>query len=197
LFAHNNVEIGWVVTMAETDVTVRERNKPGPKGKYETEVKPFLNDIFEWLKKGYTDCSICAQLGIHQNTWIRYREEHTELSELYARAREHRNALVMNKMYEKAIGYEHEDLFITQHQGKIIEKKIKKYYPPDVNAADLFLRNNDPDYKSAKSVNDIGNLTINNFVLDDWQAKRQEILAEIKRLELQAAVDVEAIPVEE
>ena len=180
--------------MAETDVTVRERNKPGPKGKYETEVKPFLNDIFEWLKKGYTDCSICEQLGIHQNTWIRYREEHTELSELYARAREHRNALVMNKMYEKAIGYEHEDLFITQHQGKIIEKKIKKYYPPDVNAADLFLRNNDPEYKPAKAV-EIHNTTNNNFQLADWEEKRKQILDEIKRLELQAAVDVEAIPV--
>ena len=181
--------------MAENEVikTNNEVSKPGPKGKYETHVKPYLNEIFEWLKQGYTDCSICEQLGLHQNTWIRYREENTELSELYARARAHRNALVMNKMFQKAIGYEHDDLFIAQYQGQIVEKPIKKYYPPDEKAADLFLRNNDPEYKSAKASNDIGNLTINNFALDDWQAKRAEILAEIKKLETIAASDYKVI----
>jgi len=197
LFCTNNVEIGWVVTMAETDVAVRKRNKPGPKGKYETEVKPFLNDIFEWLKKGYTDCSICEQLGIHQNTWIRYREEHTELCELYTRARTERNRLVMNKMFQRACG---EKVTLLKQKatkdGQIVDLVEEQYIPPDVNAADLYLRNNDPEYKSAKA--DISGQSITvNFQLDDWEAKRKQILDEIKRLELQSAVDVEAIPADE
>lgn len=162
----------------------RRESKPGPKGKYETHVKPYLDEIFEWLKKGYTDCSICEQLGLHQNTWIRYREENTELSDLYARARAHRNALVMNKMYEKAIGYEHPDLFIAQYQGEVVEKEIKKYYPPDVNAADLFLRNNDPEYKSAKQV-ETGNVTINNYQLPQLTDQLKQIEEQRKSLEMQ------------
>lgn len=182
--------------MAENEVIKinNEVSKPGPKGKYETHVKPYLEEIFEWLKQGYTDCSICEQLGLHQNTWIRYREENTELSELYARARTHRNALVMNKMFQKATG---EKVTLLKQKatkdGEILDLTEEMYVPPDVNAADLFLRNNDPEYKSAKSVNDIGNLTINNFQIEDWQAKRQEILQEIKKLETIATSDYKVL----
>jgi hypothetical protein len=179
--------------MADNQIETIETREVGRPCKYETHVEPYLDKIFEWLKTGYTDVSICEQLGIHQNTWMRYKQDYSVLSELYARARAHRNALVMNKMFEKAIGYEHEDLFIAQNKGEIVKETIKKHYPPDVNAADLFLRNNDPEYKSAKSVNDIGNLTINNFSLDDWQAKRQEILAEIKKLETITTSDYKVI----
>jgi hypothetical protein len=72
----------------------------------------------------------------------------------------------------------------------------EQYIPPDVNAADLFLRNNDPEYKSAKADISGQNITVN-FQLADWEQKRKEILDEIKRLELQSAVDVEAIPVDD
>lgn len=181
--------------MAENEVIKinNEVSKPGPKGKYETHVKPYLPEIFEWLKQGYTDCSICEQLGLHQNTWIRYREENIELSKLYARARAHRNALVMNKMYEKATGYEHKDLFIAQYQGEIVEKEIIKHYPPCDKAADLFLRNNDPDYKSAKASNDIGNLTINNIQLPQLEDELKQIEEQRKTLEMQLGSDYTVI----
>lgn len=180
------------------NITVKQKNKPGPKEKYETCVKPYLDKIYQWLKEGYTDYSICEQLGIHQNTWIKYREQYSELSELYARARLERNKLVMNKMFQRACG---EKVTLLKQKatkdGQILDLVEEQYIPPDVNAADLYLRNNDPEYKSAKM--DVSSLTLvqNNYNIEDWQAKRQEILAEIKRLELQSAVDVEAIPVKD
>ena len=196
-FVHNTVEIGKVVTMAETDVAVRKRNKPGPKGKYESHVKPRLEEIYEWLVNGYTDYSIADQLGICHESLIKYKDEHLELSSLYARARTERNKLVMNKMFQRATG---EKVTLLKQKatkdGEIVNLVEEQYIPPDVNAADLFLRNNDPEYKSAKADISGPNITVN-FQLDDWEQKRREILAEIKRLELQSAVDVEAIPVEE
>jgi len=153
-----------------------------------------LDKIYEWLKEGYTDYSICEQLGIHQNTWIRYREEHTELSDLYARAREERNRLVMNKMFQRATG---EKVRLVKQKatkdGEILDLVEEQYIPPDVNAADLFLRNNDPEYKSAKM--DVSSLTLvqNNYNLDDLEAKRLEVLKELKRLETAADADYKVI----
>jgi len=194
---HNNVEIGWVVTMAETDVAVRKRNKPGPKGKYESHVKPRLEEIYEWLVNGYTDYSIADQLGICHESLIKYKDEHLELSSVYARARTERNRLVMNKMFLRATG---EKVVLRKQKatkdGQIVDLVEEQYIPPDVNAADLYLRNNDPEYKSAKADISGQNITVN-FQLEDWEQKRREILAEIKRLELQSAVDVEAIPVDD
>ena len=178
----------------ETALTTRPTSKPGPKGKYETHVKPYLTEIFEWLKQGYTDISICDQLGISQDSWIKYREEHSELSELYTRARTERNRLVMNKMFQRACG---EKVTLLKQKatkdGEIVDLVEEQYIPPDVNAADLFLRNNDPEYRSAKM--DLNSLTLvqHNYNLDELEAKRLEILKELKRLESATDADFKVI----
>ena len=179
----------------QTAVAVRPESKPGPKGKYESHVKPRLEEIYKWLVNGYTDYSIADNLGICHESLIKYKDEYLELSSIYARARLERNRLVMNKMFQRATG---EKVTLLKQKatkdGEIVDLVEEQYIPPDVNAADLFLRNNDPEYKSAKADISGQNITVN-FQLADWEQKRREILAEIKRLELQAAVDVEAIPV--
>jgi len=195
VFAHNNVEIGKVVTMA--DITIRDDAKVGRPCKYDTHVQPYLDKIYDWLIQGYTDYSIADQLGIAKCSWIKYKDEYAELTDLYTRARTERNRLVMNKMFQRATG---EKVTLLKQKatkdGEIVNLVEEQYIPPDVNAADLFLRNNDPEYKSAKADISGQNITVN-FQLADWEEKRKQILDEIKRLELQSAVDVEAVPVEE
>jgi hypothetical protein len=170
--------------MAENQIATIETREVGRPSKYESHVEPRLKEIYQWVKDGMTDYSIADQLGICHETLIKYKDNYLDLSSLYTRAREERNRLVMNRMFAKATG---EIATVKQQKiakdGAIVTLVSEIYTPPDVNAADLFLRNNDPEYKSAKMSSDIGNLTINNFSLDDWQAKRQEILAEIKKLE--------------
>jgi hypothetical protein len=180
--------------MADNQIETIETREVGRPCKYETHVEPYLDKIFEWLKTGYTDVSICEQLGIHQNTWMRYKQDYSVLSELYARARTYRNALVMNKMFQKATG---EKVTLLKQKatkdGKILDLKEEAYIPPDVNAADLFLRNNDPEYRSAKM--DLNSLTLvqNNYSLDDLEAKRLEVLKELKRLEMATDADFKVI----
>lgn len=173
--------------VVETDRSIVSRSK------FDKVVLPRIEEIYQWLCKGYTEYSIADELGISHTTLIEYKKNYPEMVEVFTRARAHKNALVMHKQFEKAIGYEHEDLFIAQYQGQIIEKKIKKYYPPDVNAADLYLRNNSEDYKSAKS--DTGNLTLiqNNFQLPELKQQLMQIEQELKKLESPQAVDVEMI----
>ena len=86
------------------EITTIDSRKVGRPCKYESHVRPYLDKIYQWLKEGYTDISICEQLGISQDSWIKYKERYSDLSELYARARAHRNALVMNKMFLRATG---------------------------------------------------------------------------------------------
>ena len=100
----------------------------------------------------------------------------------------------MNKMFQRACG---EKVTLLKQKatkdGKIVDLVEEQYIPPDVNAADLFLRNNDPEYKSAKM--DLNSLTLvqNNYNLDDLEAKRLEILKELKRLESATDADFKVI----
>lgn len=156
--------------------------------KYESYVLPRLEDIYNWLVQGYTEYSIAASLGIGHNTLIDYKKKYPEIIEVYTRARKERNNLVMNKMFSKATGMigEVKQEKLTKDGEKVVLKS-EIYVPPDVNAADLYLRNNDPEYKSTKMV-EIGGSTTINFNMAELASKREELLSEIQKLQ---AINVE------
>jgi len=52
---------------------------------------------------------------------------------------------VARSLYQRAIGYSHEDVDIRVVDKEIVKTKIVKHYPPDVTAASLWLRNRRPD----------------------------------------------------
>jgi prefoldin subunit 5 len=91
----------------------------------------------------------------------------------------------MNKMFSKACG----DIATVKQEkldknGEKVTLKSEIYTPPDVNAADLYLRNNSDEYKSARA--DAGGLTLiqNNFQLPQLQEQLQQIDAELKKLDV-------------
>ena len=119
----------------------------GVPSKYPTHVQPRLNEIYQWIVNGYTDYSICETLSVGYSSYMEYKNRYPELQDLYARARFEKNNLVMGKMFQKATGHtaEVKKQVITK-TGDVVELKSEIYTPPDVNAADLFLRNNMPGY---------------------------------------------------
>lgn len=157
--------------------------------KYETNVRPRLDEIYQWLLDGMTYMSIADSLNISWDSLKKYMEEISELSELCARARKERNNTVMNKMFSKASGMIGE---VKQQkldkEGNIIELRSEIYVPPDVNAADLYLRNNSDDYKSAKSFDGQTVNILNNFQLP--QLSEQIALLEQKEKDLQKLLTV-------
>lgn len=183
-----------------------EVDKVGRPCKYESHVEPRLNEIYEWLKAGYTDDSIAESLSIGYSTWMKYKAEIVELKEFVMRARLHKSCLVMNAQFEKAKGIKEKVPKAFKLKEIIYDDKGKKqseierleygeeyiYVPPDVNAADLFLRNNDPSYKSAKSA-EIGNITVNNFQLPQKQQELAQLDTEIQNLEALLGVDYKVI----
>jgi hypothetical protein len=52
---------------------------------------------------------------------------------------------IERSLYDRARGYEHEDVHISTHQGDVIVTPITKHYAPDPNAAMSFLKNKAPD----------------------------------------------------
>lgn len=152
--------------------------------KYYTHVLPRLEEVYKWLCEGYTEYSIAENLGISHGRLIEYKKEHAEIIEVYTRARTERNALVMGSMFSKAKGIKETVKKVkVLNSGDIIEYEEEQYIPPDVNAADLYLRNNSDEYKSAKA--DTGGLTLiqNNYHLPELLEEKRKIEEELKRLD--------------
>jgi hypothetical protein len=59
------------------DIEIKEEERE--LRKYDSHVKPFLSDIMEWVKQGYTEESIVKHLGICYQTWIDYKKSQFEL----------------------------------------------------------------------------------------------------------------------
>lgn len=186
---------------------VAPNNTVGRPVKYETHVLPRIAEIEQWVREGYTDYSIADSLGICHATLIEYKKSCIELIEAYTRARTSRNNLVMNAQYEKAKGIKEKVPKAFKLKEIIYDDKGKKqseierleygeeyiYIPPDVQAADLFLRNNDPDYKGPKSVDSGAGITVN-FQLPEARAKVEQLLSDRQKAR---AIDITGLEVVE
>tara|TARA_R110000782_G_scaffold262725_1_gene354995 strand:- start:982 stop:1413 length:432 start_codon:yes stop_codon:yes gene_type:complete len=55
------------------------------------------------------------------------------------------NAKVVRSLYERALGYTHDDVDIKVIDGVVVKTQTLKHYPPEPKAISLWLRNRDPD----------------------------------------------------
>ena len=180
------------------DEIVKANNtRVGRPCKYESHVRPYLDDIYDWISQGITEKSIYGKLSISHQAWIKYKDKYTELAETITRARQAAGQLLLNKQFAAGCG---QKVTVRKQKplkdGTIVEFEEEQYIPPNVQAAEFWARHLMPDYVPPKQADTTKNINVN-FQLEDWEQKGREILDEIKRLELQSAVDVEAIPVDD
>lgn len=178
---------GEYVSVNYSDRT--EESEPERKTKYNTLLRPRFKDIIKWIAEGNNDYSIAEKIGVHYNTFSRWKKEYVEFGDLYTRAQDARNCLTMNSAFKRANGIK----TVLKKQKVLSDGSVKdymeeQYFPPDVNAMDLYFRNNMPDYKGSKSV-ESGNITINNFHLPQLEQELQQIQERRTELERQLRED--------
>jgi len=55
------------------------------------------------------------------------------------------DAEVANKLFQRATGYSHDDVHISNYQGQVCITPIIKHYAPDTTACIFWLKNRRPD----------------------------------------------------
>ena len=124
----------------------------GRPSKYETQVKPFLEQIRKWKEQGADNQTIAKQLGIAPSTFQLYLVKFPELSEIIKNidtqplVEELRSALV-----KRALGftYEEKKQYITEDEDGHKKKHTEittKYALPDTTALFGALNIYDPEY---------------------------------------------------
>jgi hypothetical protein len=94
---------------------------------------------------GLNDEDMAQALNIDRNTLGQWKREHVEFNSAIARGGVHADAKVAEATYRRAIGYRHPAVKIMQYEGQVIEVPYTEHYPPDTNAARLWLMNRQPD----------------------------------------------------
>ena len=124
----------------------------GRPSKYETEVKPHLEEIENAVRSGATDKEIADAFGISVSSIYEYKKKHKEFSKAFARGRERIVFEIKAALLKKALGFEYEEEKRVGRKDKdgeniILVEKYRRYSAPSETAAAMLLRNYDENWR--------------------------------------------------
>lgn len=90
---------------------------------------------------GATDKDMADFFGVVESTINLWKLNHEAFSESIKQGKELADANVADRLFKRALGYEHPDVHISNYQGMITETPITKVYPPDATSAIFWLKN--------------------------------------------------------
>lgn len=111
----------------------------------------YADQVFKLCLLGATDKDLASFFEISESTLNLWKLEHVNFSESIKRGKHEADANVANRLYQRALGFEHDSeeikvVPIGNNQGSEIERvQIRKVYPPDPTAAIFWLKNRQPE----------------------------------------------------
>lgn len=120
----------------------------GRPSKYDTEIKPYIDDIKKAVESGATVEEIAAAFNINKSTLYKYKAEKKELKDAFTRGRAKIIFDIKAALLKKALGYEYEEKkqYITEDDNGSKKKHteiLTKHMPPSETAGAMLLRNYD------------------------------------------------------
>lgn len=128
----------------------------GNKSKYETYVKPYLEDIKIWTES-LTDREIAEKLKISPRTFATYKKDYPDLAQALEDGKKKLVRTLKETLKKKAKGFYYEEVKTVKihnpdpdAESEWIERiEInRKYAQPDTGAAHLLLKNLDPNWRN-------------------------------------------------
>jgi len=102
---------------------------------------------------GAVDSELGDFFGVSEQTINAWKGRYPDFLESLRRGKTEADSRVAERLYARAIGYEHEEEKLWNHQGQVIRAETTKHYPPDTMAAALWLKNRrSQDWRDTKHI---------------------------------------------
>lgn len=118
---------------------------------------------------GYTDKELASFFEVAESTINLWKLEHPDFSESIKKGKELADAQVGQRLYERALGFEHDSeeikiLKVDRDLEEIVRVPVRKIYPPDTTAAIFWLKNRQKDkWRDKQETEHSGSLSITNI----------------------------------
>lgn len=90
---------------------------------------------------GVKDTDLAFYFNVSEQTFNVWKKKHPELVEALKKGKDDADANVGKSLYQRALGYSHPDVHISNYQGDITVTPITKHYPPDPTSCIFWLKN--------------------------------------------------------
>lgn len=105
----------------------------------------FIEQARILAERGFTEREIAEFLNVTERTIANWKKRYEEFFQVLKVAKEHADERVERALYERAVGYKHDEEKLFSYEGEIIRAEVTKHYPPDVSAATFWLSNRRKD----------------------------------------------------
>lgn len=135
-----------------------EINKGGRPTKYKEE----YNEQAEKLcKLGATDQELADFFEVDVSTINNWKIDFPQFFESIKKGKILADSNVAERLYQRALGFEHDSEEIKVTDGEVVRVPIRKIYPPDPTAAIFWLKNRRPkEWRDKQEIEQSGGLTI-------------------------------------
>jgi hypothetical protein len=146
-----------------------ERMSTSKRGKAADEVNPvgrpskYRDEFAEQGRKlcllGATDEELADFFEVHPDTITEWKNVHAEFSVSIKRGKRQADADVADRLFQRAMGYEHDDVHVSNYQGDVTLTPVRKVYAPDTTAGIFWLKNRQSkQWREKQEVEHTGNL---------------------------------------
>ena len=112
--------------------------------KYDTHVKPRLNEIRQWVKDGATDTEMIKALGVSRPAFYKYIKQHEELDQIIKEGRTAKVKELKAVLFKKALGGQRvskEEYELDKSTGEmVLVKQIIANDPANLTAIMILLK---------------------------------------------------------
>jgi len=116
-----------------------------PAGRPSRYKEEFNDQARKLCRLGATDKELAEFFGVAVSTLNLWKQKHPEFSESLKEGKQLADAEVADKLFQRATGYSHPDVHISNYQGEVTITPITKHYPPDPTSMIFWLKNRRPD----------------------------------------------------
>lgn len=165
----------------------KESHKPnGRWNRYETYVKPRLDEIEKWSALGLTEAQMATNLGIGLSTWNQYKTQHPDLVSAVKKGRVSVSTNLRNALMRKAQGYEYDEVKVVTNNIEVPDWLVEELESKGIDSEKLqtvkLVRTETTRKRVTEDVAAI-NLALKNYDKDNWANDPQ--MLELRRREVE------------
>ena len=103
--------------------------------------------------EGATDQEMADFFGVDVRSLQRWKNTQPSFRHSIKAGKDATDSRVERSLYERALGYERDEVDIRVVNGEIVQTPIRKFYPPDTTAAIFWMKNRKPaEWREVKAV---------------------------------------------
>lgn len=121
-----------------------KKKGPAPVGRPSKFREEFVTQAFKLCLLGARDKDIADFFEVDESTINNWKKDYPGFFESLKRGKGEADSDVAQKLFHRALGYEHREDKVFLHQGKPVIVPMVRHYAPDTTAAIFWLKNRQP-----------------------------------------------------